>query len=506
MIKKLDNWLPFILLTLVGICIFLTERQDGGAIQGSLFANTSAHGVTLSKNLMDGEHPFFMYTSRELNGGKVTYDAYNRFPVFPFLLTGILISPFENDTLQIYIARQLMNIFFFLSIIVVFMLVNELTKNKYLAISVAVLTFSSFYMMTYHNMIFNDILSLLGFVIAFYCVVLAQKNKMKKSYIILLSMLSISFGWQPYAVYLTWLLFDVIELLFKKEITIKQKFFELFKNASFRVTAIVVIWGVTILGLQLLNEWRIVGGSFEDLPSVSSGLWRSGLVSAEGRTSLIWAFDWFNYLPGQLHAMVIMLIPFWPVFQVEPGINASIFVGIVVMIFILLKFFKDKSLINKMFLIMIFSGFVWSIPMRHFVALHDFQSVFYIGFVISVFTLLLSRLNLQVWNLLAVNLTIAFLISVSLTNYYKAPYSNPFTKQFENIKSNLPQKSKVFFDGDRHRMVGYSKFALDLFLSDNFFTSREEAEFIISQNQDFNGKKITNNTGYNLFKSDEINP
>ena len=157
--KQVNSWLPFILLTLVGICIFLTEKSDGGFVPGGFYSGVSVHGLTLSKNLMNSEHPLFIFAGRELQDGKIVYDAYNRFPVFPFLLTGLIINPFEYDlSLQIYLARQLMNIFFFLSIIVAFKLVTELVKNRYLAISVVLITFSSYYMLTYNNLLFNDIM------------------------------------------------------------------------------------------------------------------------------------------------------------------------------------------------------------------------------------------------------------------------------------------------------------------------------------------------------------
>jgi hypothetical protein len=499
--KKIDTWLPIILFTLVGISIFLTEKSDGGSIDGSMYGSTSAHGITLSKNLLNSEHPLFLFSSRELKDGKIVYDAYNRFPVFPFLITGLLIHPFEDNlNTQIYIARQLMNLFFFLSIIVVFKLVNELVKNKYIALSVALLVFSSYYMLSYHSMIFNDIPALLGFVIALYGVAIVQKKKFNVPDILFFSLLPVSLGWQPYAVFGTWLLVTAVELLLEKKISVGKKFIALIKQPSFIITALAIIWGVIILGFQLYNEWSIIGGSFTDLPSVSSGLWRSGLVSAEGRTSFLWTFDWFNFLPGQAHAMVVMLIPFWPVFQVEPGVNASIFIVISVMVYTLIRFLKDRNSDNKVLLIMIYSGLLWTIPMKHFVALHDFQSIFYVGFAISVYAMILSRINLKAWNLLSVNMALAFLITVSLSNYYKASYSSRFTNQFQNIYNQLPADSKVYFDGDRKRMTGFSRYALDLYLSNSIFTQQEDADYVISEDSDFSKEKLTHNSGFNLFR------
>jgi hypothetical protein len=172
------------------------------------------------------------------------------------------------------------------------------------------------------------------------------------------------------------------------------------------------------------------------------------------------------------------------------------------MIYTLIRFLKDRNSNNKIHLIMIFSGLLWTLPMRHFVALHDFQSIFYIGFAISVYISLLSRINLnpQAWKLFAINLTLFFLITVALSNYYKAPHSSIFTRQFQNIHNKLPANSKVYFDGDRRRMTGFSRYAIEFYLIGSFFTERNAADYAISKDPDFEGEKLTSNPEFNLFK------
>lgn len=499
---KPDSWLSFVLLFFVAISIFLTENHNGGFVPGGLYSGVSIHGMTLSRNLMNSEHPLFMYMSKEIHDGKITYDAYNRFPVFPFLLTGILTHPFEHDlALQSYLARQLMNIFFFLSIIITFRLVYELVDNKYWALCVALVAFSSNYMLFYNDMIFNDIPALLGFTIALYGVAKAQKSKLKISHIIFYSLFPISLGWQPYAVYATWFLIESIESLFQKEATMGLKISNIFKQQSFKIMLLAVIWGALVLGLQLLNEWRIVGGSFAGIPSVNSALWRSGIISAKGHTQYIWAFDWPSFLSGQSQAIATMLIPFWPIFEVDLGINASILLVASLIIYTLIRFLKDRSNINRMHLILIFSGLLWAIPMRRFVALHEFQSIFYVGFTISAYTVLLSHVNSKVLRMLAIDVALVFLIAVSVSNHLKAPNSNmnQLIPQFQTIRNKLPANSKIFFDGDKQRVVKYSRFAIDYYLVGYWFTSRKEADYAISKNQNFSGRKLTSNPGFNLY-------
>jgi hypothetical protein len=488
----------------IGLCLFLTERTDGGAVEGSMFGSTSAHGLVLSKNLLDSKHPFFMFSSREILDGKINYQAYNRFPVIPFFLIGIVINPFEdNTTLQFYMARQLMNLFFFLSLIVVFNIVSEIVKNTYIALSIAVISFSSYYMLTYNNMIFNDIPALLGFVVALSCIVQAQKNKLNVYKFIFYALFPISLGWQAFAVYMSWFVLDAVETIFsKKKIKLRNKVPNIFKQMSFKITLVSITWGIIILGLQLLNEWIIVGGSFWRIPTVYSAIWRSGLDSAVGHTQFVWVFDWFTFIPAQAHSMTIMLIPFWPIFQVEPGINASIFVVLLVMIYTVLRYLSNKNSENKILLIFILSGFFWAIPMRHFVALHEFQSIFYLGFTIGVYLILFSRPNLYNGKLLVLNITLLFLICAALSNHMKTSNLGPdsITNQFKFISEKLPKGSKVFLDENRNGMTGFKKYAIDLFLRDHFYSQFKDADYIITRNSEFESLSLTKNKDYNLFK------
>lgn len=501
--KKTDIRISFILLTLAGLCLFITEGVNKGFSPGGLYSGVTVHGITLSKNLIHDEHPFFMFTSKELINGKKNYEAYNRFPVIPFFLTGVLTSPFENNPmLEIYIARQLMNIFFFLSIIVVFRIVDDLLKNKYLALSVALLTFSSYYMTTYNDMVFNDIPALLGFVVAIYAVVKAEQKKLRKRDILIFSIFPVCLGWQPYAVYISWLLVDFLNIFLKRELTLKNKIKNVFRRTSFAVTFLAIIFGISLLSLQLLNEWRIVGGSFSDIPSIKSALWRSGIISSKGYTQYQQTFNWIPFLSGEAHLITIMLLPFFPIFQVEPGTMLPVVLVISLIFYIFIKYYRERITVNKIFVIMILSGIFWAIPMRHFVALHDFQAIFFVGFVITVYSLVLSGLRTNAWKFLAFDIALIFLINVALSNHYKTPniQMNRIIPQFQNIRAELPQNSKVYFDGDRKTVVQYSKFSIDYFLIGCWYTSREDADYVISKDPDFQGYRLTANKEFNLFK------
>ena len=97
---------------------------------------------------------------------------------------------------------------------------------------------------------------------------------------------------------------------------------------------------------------------------------------------------------------------------------------------------------------------------------------------------------------------VLFFINIALSNHFKAPDSNMnmLIGQFQEISKQLPKGSKVYFDGDRKKAIPNYKNGIDFFMVGNWYTSLDESEYVISQNPEFNGKKLTSNYVFNLFK------
>lgn len=144
-VKNLFNkWLPVLLMASAGVSLFLFQNQQNGFGLGH-HGFLSGHGLTLAKSLVTGEHPLLMFMEKQIQNDKVSYMVYDRFPVFPFLIIGLLTRLFEPDlALQIYVARQIMNTFLFLAMIVVFKMISEITRDKFMSLSITFVCFSSY--------------------------------------------------------------------------------------------------------------------------------------------------------------------------------------------------------------------------------------------------------------------------------------------------------------------------------------------------------------------------
>jgi len=497
-----EKVLTLLLLFLALISIFLLQNHKTGFEDGH-HGFLSSHGITLAKSIFSGSR-LLMFTEKSiLEDGTISYDAYNRFPIFPFLIIGTALRAFEpNLAEQIYIARQIMNLFFVASIILSFLISYELLKNYFLSVSATLLVFSSYYMLYYNDMIFNDTPALFGFVLALFLTIKSHVQKHRLRTIVLLSIVSISMGWQPYAVFISWFLSETFHLFATKKKPI-SRFRRMTSQPSFIGLVSAILWGLTILGLQLFNEWSFVGGSFQEIPTIQKAFWRLGIMSEQSYAQHESVLEWSNFLADQLWRTVRMIIPFAEIFQVNLGSTRRLIllacVGGLILIVGLVTFRKKFNPIMVTTFLM--SGLIWAIPMHHFVAFHDFQSLFFVGFSLLFFIIVSLYINPKFIRVIALAICLMFVLSVRTMNVKKdavAKTVNSITHEFQAIYDHLPKDSIVFVDGDRHRLgIGYH--ALDFYLINTYSASPDSAEYVISPDPAYNQNKVTNNEHINLF-------
>ncbi len=150
----LTRVLFYIFLTTAILSIFVFQNHKNG-FEASHHGYLSSHGITLGKSLFS-EGQFLMFYQKFISDDeRITSIPYNRFPIFPFLMIGATTQLFEPDLAwQILMARQLMNVFFVLAMILSWRAVNELIDNRFASLTVVFLSFSAYYMLYYQDMIF----------------------------------------------------------------------------------------------------------------------------------------------------------------------------------------------------------------------------------------------------------------------------------------------------------------------------------------------------------------
>ncbi|MBI5056282.1 MAG: hypothetical protein HZB61_06695 [Nitrospirae bacterium] len=516
----------FLLLFFFAVaCIFLLQNHTNG-FNTEHHGFTSSRGAVLSKSLMvDNKHLVMLLAKQMLDNGEIYYHPYNRFPVFPFLVTGVAMQAFEpNLAMQIYVARQVMNLFIIGALILCFLLTDAILKDKYLSLTTTFFIFSSYYILYYNDMIFNDTPSIFGFVLALFLVVKEYTGNLRRSRIILLSLISISVGWQPYAVFIAWLLVDVFNQIRSRKV--KDIVRTIINRPSFIAFASSVAVGVLILGAQFINEWSVRGGSMQEVPSMLSMRGRLGL-----RTDGV-KFEWGIFWLKQAYHIFNMIVPFSGILTGIVTLKQSIFGWISGVSFVIVSgvlciygLVKFRQKINLTILyIFVLSGFCWAVPMRHFTAYHDYQSPFYIGLSIMFYIVLSHYIKPAFSKAIAIGACLLFILSVFQMNAIKsvdAQRFNAITEDFQNIYAKLPKNSKVFVDcagkfgKDKFGMdycrnelsadLGLGGQSLDFYLVGHYRASVNNADFVISMNPHYNQNRLTNNPKINLFNKSVIN-
>ncbi|HUT43135.1 MAG TPA: hypothetical protein VMW95_02270 [Desulfobacterales bacterium] len=474
---------------------------------------------------------FTQYIIREDNS--IEYDAYNRFPLFPFLLTGAATKiGGSNLALQLYLARQVMNLFLLLALLFAYMTLDRLLQHPLLSVSVVLMTFSSHFILYYHDLVFNDIPALLGCTVVLFLIV-KSRDGIRLWQAALLAIIAISTGWQAFSVLVVWFLTDLIHVLLNRR---KERFrFRIFvRKPSFVALAVGIAWGVTVLGLQLLNEWSHVGGSFAKIPSMLSLLKRTGLGGYDRLSSLPGA-DWGNFLLTQARRIWLMILPFDVPYSIPiSGIIKDIFTqgsvavnrhindwriaaalvglsGLFLALLVRVGVSIRRSLIDwRIAAVLGLSGLVWALSMRRFVAFHDFQSIFYIGLPLILYLVLFlqSKMlrNAVIATALAIGTTLLFAFCAyqdGIAKSLERIAHEPRFKEFQVITEQLPSGVTVFVDGD-HRMMGMAFRELDFYLIDTKRASKAKADFVVSPNRNYNAQRLTNNKLMNLFRNQAL--
>lgn len=469
--------IPPLLLTFAFACLFIFQN-DGHSFQFGHHGFLSSHGMTVSAHLSP-EHNFLMLNRVLKNAdGSVRYSIYNRFPIGAFASIRLATWPFQHDlSMQVSIARNLMNTFFAAAAYVAYLSLLRLSKSKWVAVTATLLAFSSYYCLYYNDMIFNDVPTMFGLLLAFHgMVVFVQDGRFRQ--LIVKSCVALFFGWQVYALLVPFTLVGcAIDLVKTRSLRsfVQSRYFLLGTTA--------LLFGMVILTSNLAGEYFATDTPLRDLPTVKKMLWRFGLAGSGAYEAHEDHLVWANFLQEQAYRIGKMSLPYTISNLVTSPVTLTVWGRIVLAISIVAAVCSRWRILT---ISLVVSGLCWALPMRHFVAFHDFQSIYYIGLPLFAYYLLaLSVKHIPKIRVgLAYGALLLFLYSSIQLNIQKATNTdtgyNILTADFQRISDQVTTQHAIFINGDHSTMAG-GFHAVSFYLARNYIVStREEAEFIIS--------------------------
>ncbi|MEQ1832719.1 MAG: hypothetical protein ABL977_06650 [Candidatus Eisenbacteria bacterium] len=471
--------LPAALLGIGLLALFTFPSHQRGFANGH-HGYLSSHGMALAANLSASTH-FLMFNRMHLEpGGGVTFEAYNRFPVAAFAIIKLFIMPFGGDLgMQVEVARGVMLAFFAAAAVLAWMSIRRLVASPWVATAATLCAMSSYFCLYYSDMVFNDIPTLFGMSLVFHgMVVFVQEGRFRQ--LLVKSVAGLLLGWQVYALLLPFVLLGGVEVM-----ATSRSVWVALKSRYVALGGVALLCGLALLAGNLFNEQSALGVPFTKLPTLQKMLWRFGLAPPAAYNEFGTFLNWRDFGTMQLLRVGVMSLPRWlaPA-QMQDSLLMLVGVGAILVSLLAAAASRHRVLLFSLAL----SGAAWALPMRHFVAFHDFQSVYYLGIPMIAFTAIACRA--ERWSrvlgivLAGVALT-GFVASTLQMNAAKsraaANGSNALTADFERIDDIVGPGHTVFMAADS-TVVGGGGHVADFYLAGRYLQSGEaSAEFVISQ-------------------------
>ena len=407
------SWLPpLLLLTLVFAALYLAGDGWGGLYQyHRSHDRNSAQSLALAENLSPA-HNFRLF--RHLYptpDAAQAYDLYSRFPIGGYALIRLAILPFGDDlSAKLYAGRMLMLLMFAAAAMFAYLGLRRIAASRRIALTATLLAFSSYYLLYFSDKISNEItMDLFAVLLVFHGItVYAQEKRFKQ--LLLKTALALFIGWHVYALLLPFIIIglggEIIRAARNNALPdwtarIRNITAAIIRSRYLRLGIAAFIFGATLLSFNIANEYTALRGEtpLMELPSVQSAIKRTG-GNPEYNAARAEYLDWNKFLPDQFRRLGRMTLPFALTVYMDgtsglrPQHPAAPFrlpyaaIGMTAAAACLLGLlFLRRHRLPLAALAL--SGLVWGLGMRSNTGLHIFESVFYIGLTLSLFTLIL---------------------------------------------------------------------------------------------------------------------
>ena len=371
---------------------------------------TSSSTMALAANLSP-EHNFLMFHNQTLDyEGNPNYIPYNRFPIGSYILTRLAILPFQNDlSAQIYAARILTLILFSATVVLAYLALARITNNRWAALAAAILSFASYNMLYHTDMIGEGVVSLFGVMLVFHgMTIFAQEGRFWQ--LLVKTCVALFLGWHVYALLFVFIVLGILNELIRNRSNIfsmptrlnrlKAASAILIKSKYLMLGIVALLFGMSLLTFNLTNEYLAFNREvpLTELPSFKSIIARTGIDPAivEGSPDIL---NWPTFLQWQLYRIGAMSIPYyWPGY--DNALNADprsrfglhgVIIGVIALLaaFATLRFTRQKILIAALVL----SGVLWAVVMRSTTGFHFYETIFFIGIPLAVFSICFSKLS-----------------------------------------------------------------------------------------------------------------
>ena len=419
-------WLPPALLLLALSSMFIFGGDRGHFYREAHHDALSARSLAIAENLSI-KHNFLLFPTQTLDAdGEPAYELYNHVPIGGYALIKLATLPFGDSlSAKIYAARMLMLLFFAAAAALAYLSLRRLASSPWIALTTALLAFSSTYCLYYADLISDEaMIDLFALLLVFHGMVIFEQEG---RFLQLLgkTCAALFLGWHAYALLLPFIVFGLERDLFKalepSSPNPIRVLGSLIRSRYLALGVAALLFGISVLTFNLTNEYLALNREtpLSELPSIQAITSRAPDADTYSAEEIDRYLPWSAFLERQFYHIGAMTLPylFSPTFAertTEAPARLFVLLGITALgasLIGLLFVRRHKILLASLTL----SGFFWMLPMRHNAAFPDqgFEAIFHIGVAITLLSLvLLGMRRLSGERLIAALSAVALLIFV----------------------------------------------------------------------------------------------
>lgn len=394
------DWRTIVLLSAALATVFVFSGYDRGEFyRGTEHDGLSEQHLAVATNLSP-EHGYLQFLRRHFNAdGALTYEPYNRFPLLGYVLIKLVGLPFGDDlSARLHAARMLVLAFFAAAVATAYLSLRRLTGRRATALAATLLAFSSHPILYYSDIVTPEAaMGLFSVMLAFHGVAVylqgapmdaadralggGRRTDTRAAQLYVKTCVAFLLDWHVCGLLLPLLLVALPRGAYRRE------WRECRRYALLAVAALGA--GFAMLAVNLLREYRGFGGStpFLELPTVTSMLRRVGAMPVD-------PVGWGEVLHDQLRKVGEATLPWALAARLEDALHGRWhWVGCGSMIVAGLAVCLPGTRHRVAWGALALCGMGWALPMRHQVQTHAFEVLFHVGVPLTVWALVLTRLQ-----------------------------------------------------------------------------------------------------------------
>lgn len=490
---NLRKWAVPAFFALITVIVFASQT-GGVGFQDKHHGWSSSHGLAIMSRATPEN--FFVGNARNhiSESGFIGYIYFDRYPFFFSAFIGTLINLTDDLPTKVFIARQVMNIIFVLTMIFAYLLLNRLSRNPLLALSATLLAFSGYWLLYYRDMVHYDQPALLGMMILLYVIAvykLERKTRWRWLYIATLVAVSLGRGYASFSILGLWFAAEAFGLLLQRDRSLWERVRAIVAHDATRAMILGLVWAGLMLGYNLVVEAARREVPIQYTSIVESAIRRLPFGYEDGRNletagSLIPTWDEFTLLTADRALRFFAPVRYPGTDDALAPLSPLLMLGVlaVVAVYIL----RQNPTRRLIALLMSLSGVGWVYFMINLTAQHDYTTMYLLGLALVFYIALvtwLGRTQIAAFILLVVSLGLFTAASqrVYAENIDIARAASIYTEDYNRILHAIEGSERaIYHTFPGHCAILNSKcYVLGFYLGDNYITEDDGfADYVLT--------------------------